>query len=361
VDALTALVCLAVGIAIPLVAMFLLVRRGWRQLAVARSYGEVSRRLGLDVDTRGVALHGHLGEQRIWVGQVMIGHGTERRMAWWGVLDLERPLGLGFLLRRRGLRERLRRWRGPKLPLDERLGRRIELHGDDAERVRQLLTDPVRALLRTMLERWRDLVITDTSVRVMLRSPPARTGELHDLVDAMRALAAELVRARRAMTPPPALASRSPEWEQLATELGVAFEPEFPGVAGTLHGRPLRITPIRTEEGYRAELRLGFHPHRRTGVQVREQKGPDGYWSVGQDIQFGDPDFDGAFVVKGYDPEQVRELLLPLARERLVALTTIGRVDVDDLRLHVGGLPVDARRLALVVRDASAAADALGW
>jgi len=360
-DALTPLVCLAVGIAIPVVALFLLVRRGWRQLAVARSYGEVSRRLGLDVDTRGVALQGHLGEQRIWVGQVMIGHGTERRMACWGVLDLERPLGLGFLLRRRGLRERLRRSRGPKLPLDERIDRGVELHGDDAARVRQLLGDPVRALLRTTLERWPDLVITDASVRVMLRRPPARAGELHDLVDAMRALAAELVRARRAIPPPPPLGAQAAEWERLAQELGVTFEPAFPGVAGTLDGRPLRITTIRTEEGYRTELRLGFLPHRRTGLQVREQKGPDGYWSVGQDIQFGDASFDHAFVVKGYDPEQVRELLAPAVRERLVALTAAGRIDVDDLRLHAGGLPADPRRMAPIVRDAIVAADLLGW
>ncbi len=360
-DALTPVVCLAVGIAIPVVVLFLLVHRGWRQLAVARSYDEVSRRLGLDVDTRGVALQGHLGEQRIWVGQVMIGHGTQRRMACWGVLDLERPLGLGFLLRRRGLRERLRRSRGPKLPLDERIDRRVELHGDDAQRVRQLLGDPLRTMLRNMLARWPDLVITDASIRVMLRRPPARAGELHDLVDAMRALAAELVSARRAMPPPPPLAARAADWERLANELGLAFEPAFPGVAGILDGRPLRITPVRTEVGYRAEMRLGFRPHRRTGLQIREQKEPDGYSSVGQDIQFGEANFDHAFVVKGYDPEQVRELISPAVRERLVALRSAGRVDVDDLRLHAGELSVDPRQMASIVRDASLAADALGW
>ena len=33
-----------------------------RQLHVATAYGEVSRQLGLDVDTRGVSLQGHLDD-----------------------------------------------------------------------------------------------------------------------------------------------------------------------------------------------------------------------------------------------------------------------------------------------------------
>ena len=41
-DALTSLTCLLVGIALPLAAIFLLLRRGMRQLAVAEAYGEVS-------------------------------------------------------------------------------------------------------------------------------------------------------------------------------------------------------------------------------------------------------------------------------------------------------------------------------
>jgi hypothetical protein len=341
--------------------LFLLVSRGLRQLAVARSYGEVSRRLGLDVDTRGVSLHGHLGEQRIWIGQVLVGHGPDRQTTCWGVLDLERPLGLGFLLRRRGLRERLRRPRGPALALGDDLDRLVEVHGDDADRVRNLLDPPLRVLLHRALARWRDLVITDASVRVMLRRPPARPDELHDLVNTMRTLAVALVQARVAMPPPPPLAARAPAWEQLAGELGLTFEPAYPGVAGTVDGRSLRITPLRSDDGYRAELRLGLLPHRRTGLAIRPQRGLDGTWSGGQDILFDDPAFDQAFLVKGYDPEQVRELVGPDVRARLLLLAATARIDVDDLRLHAGGLPLDTLALGPFVRESRAVASALGW
>ena len=69
-DALSSLLCLLTGTALPTGAAFLLVRRATRQLAVSETYGSVSRELGLDVDTRGLSLRGHLGEQRLWVGDV---------------------------------------------------------------------------------------------------------------------------------------------------------------------------------------------------------------------------------------------------------------------------------------------------
>src|SRR5690349_9958453 len=114
-------------------ALFMFARRGMRQLQIASTYGDVARELGLDVDTRGVSLQGHLGDQRLWVGEVMVGHGPDRRMVCWGVLDLERPLGLGLLMRRRGLSERLfRRPRGVRItPVDPDLDRHVEIHGDD--------------------------------------------------------------------------------------------------------------------------------------------------------------------------------------------------------------------------------------
>ena len=195
----------------------------------------------------------------------------------------------------------------------------------------------------------------------MLRRPPARPDELHDLVNTMRTLAAALVQARVAVPPPPPLAAWAHACEQLAGELGLTFEAAYPGVAGTVDGRPLRITPLRSDDGYRAELRLGLLPHRRTGLAIRPQRGLDGTWSGGQDIQLDDPAFDQTFVVKGYDPEQVREIVGPDVRARLLALAATARIDVDDLRLHAGGLPLDTRVLVPFAREARDVAAALGW
>lgn len=362
-DAVTAILCLLSGSAIPLLGIFMFARRGMRQLQIASTYGDVARELGLDVDTRGVSLQGHLGDQRLWVGEVMVGHGPDRRMVCWGVLDLERPLGLGFVLRRRGLSERLfRRPRGVRItPVDRELDRQVEIHGDDPSLVRGLLDSVVCEVTGLMLARWRDLIVTDQSVRVSLSQPPSRVDDLRDLVAGMRALATALSGARQGLEPPAGLRPQAGAWQALAERLGLAFEPAYPGLSGELDGRSVRITPVRTAEGYGAEIRLGFRAHRRTGLRLRPQVEPDGYWSVGQDIQLGDPPFDAAFVVKGHDPENVRELLSAPVREGLLALSATGRLDVDDLRLFVGGLPAEPLELEPIVVQATRTADAMGW
>lgn len=363
-DAVGSLVCLLAGSALPLLGLVGIVHRGVRQLQVATAYGDMARELGIDVDTRGVSLQGHLGEQRLWVGEVMVGHGPDRRMACWGVLDLERPLGLGLLLRRRGLSERLFRRRPGAArikPHDPHLDRQVELHGDDEDLIQRVLDDAVRDDLGALLERWRDLVVTDQSIRVYLRQPLARSGDLRELVLGMRALAGDLAAARRTVPPPLALRSSMGAWAELARRLGLNLESAFPGVAGDLDGRSVRVTPVRMADGYRAELRLGFRPHRRTGLRIRPQVEPDGYWSVGQDIQLGDPAFDAAFVVKGDNPDGVRELLSPAVREGLIALDEVGRLDVDDLRLYLGQLPPEPAALEPIVVQAARTAEALGW
>src|SRR5690606_30664977 len=172
-DPLLPLVCLATGTALPLTALFLLVRRGMRQLQVAETYIEVARRLGLAADTRGLSLQGHMDDRRLWIGEVMVGHGPQRQLVTWGVVDLLRPLGLGIMFRRRGLSERLfRRSRAPEIDFDDpELARALEVRGDDRARVRALLTPAVRDALRALMARWPDVVVTDDSVRVHLKHP----------------------------------------------------------------------------------------------------------------------------------------------------------------------------------------------
>jgi hypothetical protein len=362
-SAVTSLLCLLVGSALPTIGLAAVVRRGMRQLAVATAYADVARQLSLDVDTRGVSLQGHLGEQRLWVGEVMVGHGPDRRMHCWGVLDLERPLGLGLVLRRRGLSERLfRRPRGVRiLAGDPDLDRRVEIDGDEPERVLALLRPEVRDALASILLRWRDLVVTDQSVRIYLGQPAARAEDLRDLVHGMRTLASALTTSRRAMPAPAALRGATHRWSVAAERLGLDLEEAFPGIAGTIDGRPVRVTPVRAGDGYASELRLGFRPHHRTGLRLRRQLEPDGYWSVGQDIQLADLPFDQRFVVKGYDPEYVRDLLNPEVREGLLALDAVGDLDVDDLRLYLGRLPIDPEALVPIVVQATRTADAMGW
>ena len=359
-DFLSSVICLLVGVALPLTVLYLVLRRGWRQLAVAEAYGEVSRRLGLPVDTRGVSLHGHVGDRRLWVGEVMVGHGPDRRMMCWGVLDLQRPLGLGVLLRRRGLSERVfRRARSPAIALaDAELERLLEVHADEPARLRQMLTDDVLASLKQLLLRWRDVVVTDRAVRVHLAQPLATASELQELVDGLFQLAGVLHQARAAVEPPTALQPWVQDLHPLARDFGLEVDPAWPAVEGLLDGHRVELVPQRAASGYTFVLRWVDDGDRDMGLLVRPQVAPDGYWSVGQDIQWGEEAFDKAFVVKGYDPDAVREFLGPEARAALLALAEHGTLELDDKRLEVRGLPADlgVLRAALVRTRALGAA-----
>ncbi len=363
-NALVAILCVAIGALLPLIVGFLTVHRGWRQLAVAEAYHEVARTLGLPVDTRGVSLRGHLGEQRIWVGEVMLGHGVERRMRCWAVLDHERPLGLGCLLRPRGLSERLwRRARTPPVPLlDPAFDQAVEAQGDDPEAIRRLLDGPVRLHLEAMLTRWRQVIVTDRSVRVHMRRPLATSVELQELVRGLRELSSALVDARRELPAPRRLAPFVSSWHRIAERYGLDVDDAFPAATGPVDGRRLFLWPVRTAQGYVAELRVVFRPHRHVGLGLHPQAPATGTDDVtAQDIVVGDDAFDPAFVVKGHDPGRIRELLTPTARAELVALNRVAKLDADDVRLHLTNLALDEAVIVETIDRALAAAAAMGW
>jgi hypothetical protein len=354
--------CLLAGSGLTLVALGMLVRRGVRQLLVASAYRDVAQKLGLQVDTRGVSIRGHLGDRRIWIGEVMEGHGTERRVEVRGVITLERPLGLGLQVRRLGRADRLlRRRRVATVPLGPEIDRALDVYGDDPTRVRDLLAGPARQALLALIGRWPDVVLTDDDVQVYLRSPSDSSSELGALVDAMVRTAAAIDLARKEVRPPDDLVAILDPWTALARSMALQIEPWMPCLTGTLDGRRVLVTAVREPDGYGTEVTLWFRPHPEIGLLLRPQIEPDGYWSVGQDIQVGNTLFDQAFVIKGYDPAGVIARLTPATRAQLLELRELGLLEVDDRGLTLRNPTLDPARLAPILRQVSAAAQALGW
>ena len=361
-DSLLPLLCLLLGIAIPLLVVGLVMRRGMHQLSAANTYRVVAERLGLSVDTRGISLQGHLDNRRIWIGGVMVGHGTERRTMTWGVVDLVRPLGLGLLVRRRGLSDRIfRRGRAPEIRLDDQeLRRRLEVHGDAPEQVRRLLGPDVLAPLARLAARWPDVVLTDGSVRVHLKRPIAGPDSLHALVDAMLELARALEHARKRVAPPPRLATVAKAWEPLATDLGLELESWLPAMSGLRADRQVTVAAWRGERGYSATIRVGLRSGPELGLRIQPQRAPDGFWSVGQDIQLGDADFDNAFVVKGWDPITIRQVLDEETRETLLVAATSGELLVDDLQVRLRSVMLTPSEIRQAIRRCEDVAERLG-
>jgi hypothetical protein len=343
--------------------LYMLGQRGKRQLDVATAYSDVSRRLGLDVDTRGVSLHGHVERRRIWIGDVMVGHGPKRRTMTWGVVDLTRPLGLGLLVRRKGpTLNLLRRRAAPDSTVgDPDLDKVLSVQADDPARATQMFSSDVRATITDLMARWPEIAITDDAVRVHLSRPEANTDRLQRLVDTMLDLADALEHARHAIEPPSQLAGLHKSWGDIASRYSLDLEPWLPGLAGMHQGRYIVVSPRRTTDGYCADLHLWFGAHSPTGLQLQPQTRPGGYWNVGQDIRTADDAVDHAYVIKGWDPGRVVDLLTDDARTALQALSELGVPDINDKRLHIEQLSLEPEVIEETLQLAHRLAEALGW
>lgn len=354
---------MALGSLLTLIVIAYVINQGFRQISVTGAYREVSRQLGLQVDHRGTSLQGHLGDRRLWIGAVQVGHGHERKVVHWGAIDLERPLGFGMTLRRRGMSNRIfRRGRNPEVSLGGALDKILEVQAAEQDRVRHLLTPPVISALEELVREWRDVVVTDESVRVHLKKPVAVPNRLMRLVNQMNALAIALDEARTGVSTPEPLEAWIAPWTALAQELDLVLDPALPAIQGDHKGHRVSIFPVYRNGHYEADLQLFFNPHRTVGIRVRPQVEPDGYWSVGQDIQIGHEAFDNAFVIKGYDIRTINELLdAERVRKNLLAILEMAPVTLDDRGLTVRRLPLEPDVLRATLDRGLQVAAGLGW
>lgn len=352
------LLWILLGVLLPVLALGFAASRGLRPMAAASAYRNVAWRLGLEADTRGTSMRGHLEDRRLFVGEVVDEDDVRRRTVV-AILDLATPLGLGLVLRKRD-RRRFGRSRAPSLPTgDRKLDEWVELRAFEPERAGLVVHGDVRDAVKRLLKLSIDLEITDLWVRVRLRRPPSSEASLRTLVEALRQTVLSLEAARVAIGPSPALDATA--WAQLADRLGLTLQPAFPALSGTRLDRPVRVCATRTDDGFAADLSLGFREHTPTGLTVLARVPSVAAAVVGQDITLGDAAFDGAFVVQAWDPGAVRARLHPEARSALLALAALGEVEVSDRALLVRGVAIEVDRLEACVSAAEAVAAALDW
>lgn len=347
--------CLLVGVALPIAAAILVIRRGVRPILVADAYREVGQRLGLVVDTRGTWIRGVLGGRRLWFGDVLEAGDRTRFTEVRGILTFQRPLGLGLYVRPRGAADRLyRRVRAREMPTaDKAFDARFQVFADDPVSIPQVLDAAARDQLLDLLSLVQEVVVTDDAVFAFLRQAPAKGEVLARTLDAMTATGAAIEAARDAV------AGRNPRWDALAGRLGLELSSR-PALQGTFGGRRVDVVPARDGDGVSAWVHVGFPEPRENGFILRMQRSHDDPYTAGQDIEVGDAAFDAAFVVKGYDPQAVRARLLA-AMDRILDLQKRGRIAADDHGLELRGVPMDEEGLEGAIRSACAAADALGY
>ncbi len=351
------LLCVFLGLFVPFVAMGFLLQTGLRPLAAASAYRSAAWRMGLEADTRGVNLRGHLEGRRLFVGLVVDARGKRHQ----AVLDLAFPLGMGLLVRRKGYRA-LRLRRRPTLAIgDAHLDRRLEVRAFDLEGARALLGPSVRPALLKVLARWPHLEITDHWVRVKLRRAPSRERDLLALVESLAGLAVALEDARRSVAPGPQARAVGDGWVPLAASLGLSVDPTLPALTGTVRGRLLSVHLVRMASGYAVDLSVQRLATLRLGLRVVPHDAErDDDEPVGQDLLVGDTIFDRAFLVQGWDAARVIALLGPAVRPLLLALRQQGTTQlIDDHHVRAEGVSPEPAALATAIEAAVASAEAL--
>ncbi len=342
---------LLVGVALPVAVTLLVVRRGLRPILVADAYREIGGRLGLVVDTRGTWIRGVVDGRRLWFGDVLEPNGRERYTEIRGILTFRQPLGLGVQIRTLGTADRWVR-RGRVQPTgDAKFDSRFELFSTDG--VPRTLTAEVRDRLVALAGATREVIVTDDAVFAFLRSAPTRSEHLERVLQAMFSLAnaIEVSRVEDVRAAPV-------DWPDAAADLGLTVTSR-PSITGILNGFPVDVVPTRSGDDAVAWVRLTFPHPKDHGFILRTHRHHDDPWTAGQAIDTGDPAFDDAFVVKGYDPEAIRARLIE-ARPQLMTLHQRGSLAIDDHGLELRGAPMQRDALVAAVYEAFEAVAALG-
>jgi hypothetical protein len=350
--------CLLTGVLLALLWLAWAVRRGLRPMSAASAYRNAAWKLGIEADTRGTCLHGYLDGRRVYVGHE---DGAAHRGDTIAVVDLAWPLGLGLRIHRRARFGRHADDPTAVPVADPELDRLVAVRALDPTQAAGLLDETVRGALLEVVEHWPDLRVSDAWIHLRLPRPPAADTDIHRLLDHLQRLAAALEAAREALPLPPDLRDVADDWGRLAARLDLDLHPTLPALSGARRGRGVRVSCLRTREGFRAEVQLQLRPHPDTGLHLSPQAAAEGAWTAGQDIEVGDRAFDDAHVIKGYDPMVVRELIGPQVRAALTDVAAMGALVLTDRALSVGGLPVEARAIDGAITGAERAADALGW
>lgn len=318
------------------------------QLATAHTYRSVAEQLQLPPDTRGASLHGFVMGRRVWVGPQTRRTGSERLIA---AVALAQPLGVGLTIQRES------RWHYLKSRVSSL---RVKAHVRQKPALlaitstypgvtKEVLDTPTRETLERMALRWPGLRITDYTVRVHLNHPIILQSTLHQLVLDLCRIANILEARRIASQPPPYAAALTSDWNRIAPAYNLTLEPNVPVLLGKLSDANLTVAP--NAHGRTATINLVRNSPSDIGLLVSDQRRTDVANIAGQDIEIGEPLFDDAFIIKGYDPDQIRTLLDDTTCATLLRLKQISRVRIDDHALTLRNISVQSTTIAAAVDD----------
>lgn len=192
--------------------------------------------------------------------------------------------------------------------------------------------------------------IDDDSVRVETRGKELDPTALGRAMDGAVDLARRVLAARGEIGVTPAEEAVTTSWRQVAQARGFTLDLENTRMHGRYEGVYVDVDTKIQNGGRVTQFTVRYDRPLGVGLKLTRQGSMSGLGKLlgMQDIEVGDPMFDGRFVVKGSPERAVRALLTPEVRARLVDLQSqASHLEVADDRLVavVGWLVADARWL----------------
>jgi hypothetical protein len=226
----------------------------------------------------------------------------------------------------------------------DEVDRAYKIAGQDAAQIRALLGD--RAVLAELLRPYGAFSpqLTDASVRLEATGIVVDQIALEPAVRGTVAIARALRTAWQQLPPSAEERRITRPWQRVCERAGLSYEPRAMVARGSKGDVQLRVELVLDDKhGWITELQALFSPPLGVGLELVTQRGLAVLKRIlgGQDIELGHRAFDDAFVVKGADPELVRQMLTGKACDALLELH--GRT--DELRVRDAGLLLRSHRI----------------
>jgi len=207
----------------------------------------------------------------------------------------------------------------------------------EPEMARRLLTVPyVAEALRWHREAPFRPQIGDAMVRVETRGKEFHPRALGLAIDGAVDLARRVMAARGEIGSTPTEHAVATSWRRVAEARGFTLELQNTRMHGRYEGMYVDVD-TKIERGNRVtQFTVRYDRPLGVGLKLTRQGSMSGLGKLFgmQDIEVGDPAFDGRFVVKGAPEQAVRAMLTPEVRARLVDLQSqVSHLEVADDRL----------------------------
>jgi hypothetical protein len=241
---------------------------------------------------------------------------------------------------------------------------RFAVKGLDPEHVRRLLSGPPGAELLRAAGHFPSLTISDDRVVIEHNGYERDLDKVRASLEAVGRIG-EALMAQRAREPAAWEGPLRAAWGAVAQGWQLSFDAPRATIEGVARGLRLRVRPHLFEGHLITDLEFSLPSPPACSIALSPQHGGDGFFRRlfrGQDINLGDAAFDAAFVIKGEPEAEVRALLTPAARQRLMEARSMAEaleLEKGTLKLRVPKLVLAPDHLDDLLKHGFAAAAAL--